>query len=121
MKLPFPWRDVVREMDLTCIFNQVDIHILDIELYTYINNFSMNNKIDELFLQFVENGTFDCHTIYIFCMSHCYRNITYVQVNPFSEHLFLHQLTHNMTKDCSWNYHENYKRRTWAENLLFSW
>ena len=22
------------------------------------------------------------------------------------KHLFLHQLTHNMTTDCSWNYHE---------------
>ena len=30
--------------------------------------------------------------------------------------LFLHQLTHNMTKNCSWNYHENYKRRTWPEH-----
>ena len=29
--------------------------------------------------------------------------------------LFLHQLTLNMTTDCSGNYHENYKRRTWAE------
>jgi hypothetical protein len=23
-----------------------------------------------------------------------------------------------MTTDCSWNYHENYKRRTWAEHVL---
>ena len=38
-----------------------------------------------------------------------------LQVNLFQELLFLHQLTHNMTKDCSCNYHENYKRRTWAE------
>ena len=29
-----------------------------------------------------------------------------VQVNLFQKHLFLHQLTHNMTKDCSWNYPE---------------
>ena len=27
-----------------------------------------------------------------------------VQVNLFQTHLFLHQLTHNMTKDCSVNY-----------------
>ena len=27
----------------------------------------------------------------------------------------MHQLSHNMTTDCSWNYHENYTRRTWAE------
>ena len=30
---------------------------------------------------------------------------------------FLYQLTHNVTTDCSWNYHENYKRRTWAEHV----
>ena len=36
-----------------------------------------------------------------------------VQVNLFQKHLFLHQLAHNMT---TWNYRENYKRRTWAEH-----
>ena len=39
-------------------------------------------------------------------------SITAVQVNLFQKHLFLHQLTHNMTKDCSWNYLENYRLRT---------
>ena len=29
----------------------------------------------------------------------------YVQVNLFQKHLFLHQLTHNMTTDCSLNCH----------------
>ena len=33
-----------------------------------------------------------------------------IQVNLFQKHLFLHQLTHNMTKDCS--VHENCKLRT---------
>ena len=28
----------------------------------------------------------------------------YIQVNLFQKYLFLHQLTHNMTKDCSLNY-----------------
>ena len=28
----------------------------------------------------------------------------YVQVNLFQKHLFLQQLTHNMTKECSLNY-----------------
>ena len=28
----------------------------------------------------------------------------HVQVNLFQKHLFLHQLTHNMTKDCSLTY-----------------
>ena len=39
-----------------------------------------------------------------------------VQVNLFQKHLFLHQLNHNMTKYCSWIYHENYKHRTLAEH-----
>ena len=47
---------------------------------------------------------------------------TPVQVNLFQKHLFLHQLTHNLTKDCSWNFHENYKckygRIVWAEHVL---
>ena len=33
-------------------------------------------------------------------------NLTKVQVNLCQKLLFLHQLTHNMTKGCSWNYHE---------------
>ena len=39
-----------------------------------------------------------------------------LQVNLFQKHLFLHQLTHNMTKDCSLNY----QFRTWklqAQNM----
>ena len=52
-----------------------------------------------------------------------------VQVNLCQKLLFLYQLTHNMTTDCSWNYHENYKWRTWAcsfhgnymNNLLSYW
>ena len=30
-----------------------------------------------------------------------------VQVNICQKQLFLHQLTHNMTTDYSWNYHEH--------------
>ena len=43
-----------------------------------------------------------------------------VQVNLCQKLLILHQLIHNMTTDCSWNlnYHENYKRRTWAKHIL---
>ena len=36
-----------------------------------------------------------------------------LQVNLFQSHLFLH----NMKTDCSWNYHENYNRRTWEEHV----
>jgi hypothetical protein len=42
----------------------------------------------------------------------------FLQVNLCQKLLFLHQLNHNMTTDCSWNYHENYKCRTWAEYVL---
>ena len=41
-----------------------------------------------------------------------------VQVNLCQKLLFLNQLTHNMTTDCWWSYHEKYKRRTWTENVL---
>ena len=40
-----------------------------------------------------------------------------IQVNLFQKHLFLYQLTHNMTKDCSLNYEFS----TWkfqAQNML---
>ena len=38
-----------------------------------------------------------------------------LQVNIFQMHLLLHQLTHNMAKDCSLNY----KLRTWSVHKLF--
>ena len=41
--------------------------------------------------------------------------ISLLQVNLFQKHLFLHQLTHNMTKDCSLNYQFS---RTWKEHVL---
>ena len=42
----------------------------------------------------------------------------FIQVILCQKHSFLHQLTQNMTTDCSWNYHENYKHRTWVEHVL---
>ena len=41
-----------------------------------------------------------------------------LQVNLCQKLIFLHQLIYNMTTDCSWNYHEHYKRRTWAEHVF---
>ena len=41
-----------------------------------------------------------------------------VQVNLCQKLLFLHQLTHNMTTDFSWNHHENYERRTCSDHVL---
>ena len=50
-----------------------------------------------------------------------YQNCFHVQVNFFQKHLFLHQLTHNMTRDCSLisSVHENYKLRTCCVHQLF--
>ena len=45
--------------------------------------------------------------------------IPLLQVNFFQKHLFLHQLIHNMTKDCSLNVHENSKLRTCCVHKLF--
>ena len=36
----------------------------------------------------------------------------------FSGALILASNNYNMTTDCSWNYHENYKHRTWVEHVL---
>ena len=48
----------------------------------------------------------------------------YVQVNLFQKHLFLHQLTHNMTKDCSLNYEFTQYMKIVSsehvENMLFT-
>ena len=44
-----------------------------------------------------------------------------VQVNLFQKRLFLHQLTYNMTEDCSLNYqwvHENYRQWTCCVHKL---
>ena len=41
-----------------------------------------------------------------------------IQANLCQKSLFLHQLSHNMTTDCSWGYRENYKRKTWTEHVL---
>ena len=38
-------------------------------------------------------------------------NSTIIQVNLFQKHFFLHQLTQNMTIDCSWNYSSVPNRR----------
>ena len=43
------------------------------------------------------------------------QDLNSVQVNLFQKPLFLHQLTHNMTRDCSLKY----KKNTSSELLLF--
>ena len=48
-------------------------------------------------------------------------NFKHIRVNLFQYHLFLQQLTNNMTKYCSLNYqflHEDYKLRTWGEHVV---
>ena len=43
-----------------------------------------------------------------------------VQVNLFQKHLFLHQLTHNMTKDCSLIYQfSKYMKTTSSEHVVY--
>ena len=42
-----------------------------------------------------------------------------LQGNLCQKLLFWHQLTHNMTSDCSWNYYENYKCRTCSVLVVF--
>ena len=54
-------------------------------------------------------------------VSHRYSHVKYqVQVNLFQKHLFLHQLTHNMTKDCSLSYKFS-TRKLQAQNMLRTW
>ena len=46
---------------------------------------------------------------------------TCIQVNFCQKHLFLHQLTHNMTTDCSLNYNFNtwkFQAQTWGEDVV---
>ena len=45
-----------------------------------------------------------------------------VQVNLYQKLLFLHQLTHNMTTDCSLNYKFNtwkFQAQTWGEHVVY--
>ena len=45
-----------------------------------------------------------------------------IQVNLFHKLLFLHQLTHNMTTDCSLNYKLNtwkFQAQTWGEYVVY--
>ena len=44
---------------------------------------------------------------------------SFLQVNLFQKPSFLHQLTHNMTRDCSLNSPEKYKFRTCCVQILF--
>ena len=55
-----------------------------------------------------------------FCCALDTYNFAYseVQVNLCQKLLFLHQLTHNMATNCSWNYHEIYKHRTCSAYVL---
>ena len=46
----------------------------------------------------------------------------FLQVNLCQKLLFLHQLTHNMTTDCSLNYKFNtwkFQAQTWGENVVY--
>ena len=50
------------------------------------------------------------------------QNIWTLQVNLCQKLLFLHQLTHNMTTDCSLNYKFNtwkFQAQTWGEHVVY--
>ena len=77
----------------------------------------MHFKIICLNLKSWQNETFSTNAIG-FCMLLDYWKYV-LQVNLFQKHLLLHQLTHNMTKDCSLIYQFS----TWklqAQNILMS-
>ena len=66
-----------------------------------------------------------CKTLYVSFFHPCFI-LNLLQVNQLQKLLFLHQLTHNMTKACSLNYkfstcsvHENCKLRTCCAHKLF--
>ena len=52
-----------------------------------------------------------------------YKNsLKIVKVNLFQKHLFLHQLTYNMTTDCSLNYKFftwKFQAQTWGEHVVY--
>ena len=57
------------------------------------------------------------HVLHIF-----FRRFSSVQVNLCQKLLFLHQLTHNMTTDCSLNYKFNtwkLQAQTWGEHVVY--
>ena len=45
-------------------------------------------------------------TYFLICFHLFSHFLSRLQVNLCQKHLFLHQLTQNITKNCSWNYHE---------------
>ena len=57
------------------------------------------------------------------CSPHLILKIrTYLQVNLCQKLLFLHQLTHNMTTDCSLNYKFNtwkFQAQNWGEHVVY--
>ena len=60
-----------------------------------------------LFFKYIYNQTFTRPWADVFVNSYLL-----LQVNLCQKLLFLHQLNHNLTTDCWWNYNENYNRRT---------
>ena len=75
--------------------------------------FCISSKLFEVHTNARKKGNFQsCHK-YLSSVT----LLTKVQVNLFQKHLFLHQLTHNMTKDCS--VHENSKLKTCCVQKLF--
>ena len=60
--------------------------------------------------------------VYLFITASNNKLFMYLQVNLCQKLLFLHQLTHNMTTDCSLNYKFNtlkFQAQTWGEHVVY--
>ena len=126
-----------------CISRPYCIFLLDCNHYIMLNSPDLNFQhlknllLKEVFTT-VCNLTGHIHICYNddynhFCTKYCWHLWSYqtwlwstafspnlVQINLFQKHLFFHQLTHNMTKDCPLNYEfSTWKLRTFCVHKLF--
>ena len=82
---------------------------------------STNSKTDETEYVFMDGNSLFSSSLVLIMIQVIYSKycMLKIQVNFCQKLLFLHLLTHNMTTDCSWNYHENYKVCPCSALLVF--
>ena len=91
--------------------------------FTTINHITMGPKNIEFEFELLLCPHFT--RFFLYCeIGRQFRNYTTkpLQVNLFQKLLFLHQLTHNMTTDCSLNYKFNtwkFQAQTWGEHVVY--
>ena len=89
----------------------------DWKLWAEITNATSTLNVLLRVVPITRSSTLHIAILYIYYENKSFNSKTCVQVNIFQKHLFLHQLSHNMTKNCSLNY----KFSTWklqAQNML---